>query len=298
MQDLYQTVTDRIIAALETGVAPWVRPWDGETDPVPMNAETRRPYRGVNFITLQIEAQTSGYPRNCWLTYRQAAQLGGQVRRGEHGTPVVFWKLRRVNTTVETEPWARDHDLAEQVIPLLRWYTVFNTAQIDGLPAAFAAPAPSVPAWPSADVAETLIADAGAEIRHGGTKAYYQPGSDYIQLPPRGAFPSAAGYYATTLHELVHWTAHPSRLDRQLGGRFGEEAYAAEELIAELGSAFLCAHCRVEGQLQHASYVGNWLRVLRRDKRAIFVAGTKAQNAADYLLARSTQTTGAEALAA
>ena len=110
--------------------------------------------------------------------------------------------------------------------------------------------------------------------------------------------PAASGYYATTLHELVHWTAHPSRLDRELGGRFGDDAYAAEELIAEMGSAFLCAHCRIDGQLQHASYIGNWLRVLRNDKRAIFVAGTKAQNAADFLLARSTETAGADALAA
>ena len=161
-----------------------------------------------------------------------------------------------------------------------------------------AQPLPSVPAWQSDDVAELLIATSGAEIRHGGSKAFYTPDNDYIQLPPRATFAHASGYYATTLHELVHWTGHRSRLDRRLGGRFGDEAYAAEELIAELGSAFLCAHCRVEGQLQHASYVSNWLRVLRADKRAIFVAGTKAQNAADFLLTRSTETASAEALAA
>jgi antirestriction protein ArdC len=290
MQDLYQLVTDRIVAALEAGTPPWVRPWHAATDPVPMNAETRRLYRGVNFLTLAIEAQTRGYPRNCWLTYRQATALGAQVRKGEHGTPVVFWKLRTVNTKAEAED--------QRVVPLLRCYTVFNTAQIDGLPRTMAQPLPSVPAWQSDDVAELLIATSGAEIRHGGSKAFYTPDNDYIQLPPQATFAHASGYYATTLHELVHWTGHRSRLDRRLGGRFGDEAYAAEELIAELGSAFLCAHCRVEGQLQHASYVSNWLRVLRSDKRAIFVAGTKAQNAADFLLTRSTETASAEALAA
>lgn len=290
MHDLYQQVTDRIVAALQAGTPPWVRPWNSATDPVPMNAETRRLYRGVNFLTLAIEAHTRGYPRNCWLTYRQATALGAQVRKGEHGTPVVFWKLRTVNTKAEAED--------ARVIPLLRCYTVFNTAQIDGLPRTMAQPLPSVPAWQSDDVAEMLIATSGADIRHGGSKAFYTSDRDYIQLPPRATFTQAAGYYATTLHELVHWTGHRSRLDRQLGRRFGGEAYAAEELIAELGSAFLCAHCRIEGRLQHASYVSNWLRVLRSDKRAIFVAGTRAQHAADYLLTRSTETASAEALAA
>ena len=161
-----------------------------------------------------------------------------------------------------------------------------------------AAPPPSVPAWAGDEAAELLIDASGADIRHGGFKAFYAPGGDYIQVPPRTTFANASGYYATTLHELVHWTGHASRLDRQLRGRFGDEAYAAEELIAEMGAAFLCAHCRVDGQLQHAAYIGNWLRVLRNDKRAIFVAGTKAQNAADFLLARCTETSGAEAIAA
>jgi len=189
-------------------------------------------------------------------------------------------------------------DLHERVIPILRTFTVFNTAQIDGLPSGMVEPPPSAPAWSGDEAAELLIEASGADIRHAGFKAYYQPGNDYIQIPPRTAFADASGYYATTLHELVHWTAHPSRLDRQLGGRFGDDAYAAEELIAEMGSAFLCAHCRIDGQLQHAAYVGNWLRVLRNDKRAIFVASAKAQNAADFLLARCTDKTDAAVLAA
>jgi len=298
MRDLYQLVTDKIVAALEAGTPPWVRPWHTHTDPLPINAETHRTYRGVNFLTLAIEAQYRGYTRSCWLTYRQAAALGAQVRRGEHGVPVVFWKLRKVDAKAETEPWPRDDDLSERVIPLLRHYTVFNVAQIDGLPPEMAEPVPSVPTWTGDEMAERVVSDSGADIRHGGSKAFYHPAGDYIQIPPRAAFAHPAGYYGTALHELVHWTAHPSRLARSLSGRFGDDAYAVEELIAELGSAFLCAHLRVDGQLQHASYISNWLRVLRSDKRAVFVASTKAQNAADFLLTHSTKSKGVGALAA
>ena len=261
---------------------------------MPTNACTRRPYRGINVVLLAMEAHAHGYALNRWLTYRQAAALGGQVRKGENGTHVVFWKLR----TVEAKAEAHDETPSEKVVPLLRCFTVFNTAQVDGLPSGMAEPPPTVPTWSGDEAAEQLIDASGADIRHGGFKAFYMPANDYIQIPPRATFTSASGYYATTLHELVHWTGHTSRLDRQLRGRFGDEAYAAEELVAELGSAFLCAHCRVDGQLQHAAYIGNWLRVLRSDKRAIFVASTKAQHAADFLLARSTETSGAEALAA
>ena len=281
--DIYQRVTDKIIASLEAGVAPWVRPWHAEVDPVPINAQFRRPYRGVNFLTLQLEAMLRGYYRSCWLTYQQAIKLGGQVRKGEQGLPVVFWKLRKVDARAETEPWLMENGLSERVVPLLRFYTVFNTAQIEGLPSTIADPAPSIPSWTSEAVAEDLIQASGAEIRHGGSRAYYQSSLDYIHLPTKDSFQGAAPYYATALHELVHWTGHSSRLNRRLSGRFGEEAYAMEELVAEMGSAFLCATCRVEGHLQHASYVSSWLRALRNDKRAIFVAGTKAQNAADFL---------------
>lgn len=284
--DIYARVTDRIITALESGVAPWVRPWQSEVDPMPINADSRRTYRGVNFITLQLTAQACGYWRNCWLTYRQAEKHGGRVRKGEHGVPVVFWKLNRVNAKAETEPWPQETRLFENVIPLLRYYTVFNTAQIEGLPAALADPAPSIPQWQGHDVADEVIQLSGARIRHAGGQAFYAPADDYVQLPTMTSFREASDYYATALHELAHWTGHSSRLNRQLGKRFGDEAYAMEELIAELGSAFLCAHCRIEGQLQHASYIEHWLKVLRGDKRAIFVASTKAQNAADFLTAK------------
>lgn len=297
--DIYQSVTNRIIAALEAGTPPWVRPWKGVIDPYPINAATRRAYRGVNFLMLQLEAAACGYQRNAWLTYRAAEELGGQVRKGQKGTAIVFWKMRKINAKAETEPWPHTDDLEERVIPMVRYFTVFNVAQIEGLPAEYAEPPPSVPLWQGEEAAETLINASGADIRHGGFRAFYQPAEDFIQLPPSGAFADPGSYYATALHELTHWTAHKARLDRQLTGRFGDEAYAMEELIAEMGSAFLCALTRISGRLQHASYLNNWLQVLRTDKRAIFVASTKAQNAADYLLNRSTgkPAVGVEALA-
>lgn len=296
--DIYQTVTNRIITALEAGTPPWVRPWKGETDPFPINAETRRVYRGINFVSLQLEAQLCGYTRNCWMTYRQAIERGGQVRKGARGVPVVFWKLRKISSKAETEPWPDSNDVEDRIIPLIRYFTVFNVAQIDGLPVELSAPEPSIPAWTSEEAAEQVINNSGADIRYGGFRAFYQPSQDFVQIPLRSAFADASSYYATTLHELVHFTGHPTRLDRQLTTRFGDEAYAMEELIAELGSAFLCAHARVNGQLQHASYIGNWLKVLRNDKRAIFIASSKGQQASDFLLARTNLAPAGAALAA
>ena len=285
--DIYQSVTNRIITALEAGTPPWVRPWTGESDPNPINADSQRAYRGINWVTLQIEAQLGGYNRNVWMTYRQAAARGAQVRNGARGCPVVFWKLRKINAAAETEPWPCTDDIERRIIPLIRYSTVFNVAQIDGLPPEYSASPETVPTWTSKEAAETIINKSGADIQHGGFRAFYQPTQDFVQLPSPNAFADAGSYYATALHELCHWSGHPTRLNRQLGSRFGAQAYAMEELIAEMGSAFLCAHSRINGLLQHASYVQNWLQVLRSDKRAIFVASTKAQNAADYLLDRA-----------
>jgi antirestriction protein ArdC len=169
------------------------------------------------------------------------------------------------------------------VYPLLRAYTVFNVAQIEGLRADYVES--RKPTWEPEARGEELLLMSGAQLRQGGTRAYYQPATDEIHLPPLAAFPTAGGYYATALHELVHWSGHPSRCQRDLTGRFGEAAYAAEELIAEMGAAYLCAHCRVDGELRHASYLQSWLKVLRSDKRAIFTAAAQAQRAADYVLA-------------
>jgi antirestriction protein ArdC len=281
--DLYAETTARIVAALERGVAPWVRPWSTGVDTLPLNAGTKRPYRGINVVLLALEAAASGYALNRWLTFRQADELGGQVRRGERGTTVVFWKLRKVDATADAHPDQSEPELHERVIPLLRAYTLFNVAQVDGLPQELLAT--PVVAWEPEARAEELLLMSGAIIRHGGARAYYQPATDEIHLPPRQSFPAGTRYYATALHELTHWTSHPTRCKRELGKRFGDSAYAAEELIAEIGASFLCAHARIDGQLEHAaSYVESWLRILRTDKRAVFALATKAQQAADYVL--------------
>lgn len=273
MKDLYQMVTDKIVAAVEAGTPPWVKPWS-VSDQRPRNATTQRPYRGVNSVLLGLEADSKGYSDSRWLTFRQALDLGARVRGGEHGTTVVFYKLREVD--------AQSADAGERkVIPFLRSFTVFNVAQIDGLELI----APSKPvAWNAQAQAEALLRGSGATIRHGGSYAYYDRTRDHIQLPDRPAFAQSGDYYATALHEACHWTGHPTRCNRELKGRFGDAAYAMEELIAEMGSAYLCAHCRIDGRLQHAAYVHGWLPVIRNDKRAIFTASAKAQAAADFLL--------------
>ncbi|HEY3181189.1 MAG TPA: zincin-like metallopeptidase domain-containing protein, partial [Casimicrobiaceae bacterium] len=280
---------------LERGAPPWVRPWSQDVDSMPMNASGRRPYRGINALLLTLEANSQGYPLNRWLTYRQAAELGGQVRRGERGTTVVLWRLRKLSATANAFPDEGEPDLHERVIPLLRAFTVFNLAQVDGVPAALQAVERHH--WDPDARAEDLLQMSGATIRHGGSRAFYRPGDDEIHLPPPRAFPDAGRYYATALHELTHWSSHPSRCNRQLGQRFGDDAYAAEELIAEMGAAFLCAHCRIDGELHHAGYLASWLKVLRTDKRAIFIAATRAQQAADYVL-KLVQPPDREAMAA
>lgn len=280
--DLYQAVTDRIVAALEAGVAPWIRPWSGGGfEGVPLNAGSSRPYRGVNRVLLTMEAHGKGYRSNRWLTYRQTSELGGRVRRGEHGVQIVFYRLKELPQAAEPE--RLEDDPRPKVIPLLRAYTVFNLAQVDGLPDRLTPPVPSQPAWEPQEAAERLLKGSGARIEHGGPMAFYSPLDDRIQLPDPGAFKDQGSYYATAIHELVHWTGHPDRLDRQLGRRFGEAAYACEELVAEMGSAFLCASCRIDGELQHPEYIAEWLKVLKNDKRAIFTASTKAQRAADFI---------------
>ena len=281
VHDLYAETTARIIAALEQGAPPWVCPWS-DLDTMPVNAGTKRPYRGINALLLALEATSHGYPLNRWLTYRQASELGGQVRRGERGTTVLLWRLRKVSAVADVFPEPEAPDLHERVIPLLRAFTVFNLAQVEGVPAALQEVEPHN--WAPEARAEELLLMSGATIRYGGSRAFYRPGDDEIHLPPPRAFANSGAFYATSLHELTHWTSQPGRCNRQLGQRFGDDAYAIEELIAEMGSAFLCAHCRIDGELHHASYLSSWLRVLRADKRAVFVAATRAQQAADYLL--------------
>lgn len=287
MTDLYQSVTDQIVAALEAGTPPWVCPWRGsDADMAPANLGTRRPYRGVNVLLLNLQTMLRGYCSNRWLTYQQARGLGAQVRKGESGTPVVFFKMHELGPAAGVVPVDADR----RVVPLLRTFIVFNAAQIDALPPALITPeVEPCSVWDASSAADRILDDSGARIRHGGARAFYLVSENLIQLPPHAAFANAGDYYATALHELTHWTGHPGRCDRPLGKRHGIEAYAYEELVAEMGSAFLTNHCRLPGRLQHESYIVSWLTALRNDKRLIFAAASQAQKAADYLLPKPTE---------
>lgn len=281
-QDLYQTVTDRIIAELEAGAPPWLKPWKtGRANGIgllPRNAATAREYHGINIPILWSAADRADYPTHGWMTFKQALDLGGHVRKGEKGTHVVFTK----KLTIEEQDEASGQSATRQV-SMLRGYTVFNLAQIDGLPERIAeAPSPP-PAGQRESRVAAFVAATGATIRHGGNTACFVPSLDLVQMPPAPAFHSPEGYAATLLHELGHWSGHGSRLDRDLSGRFGTRKYAAEELVAELTSAFLCAHLGVTGELRHAAYIENWVQLLKHDSRAIFTAASKASQAADYL---------------
>jgi len=280
MTDLYQEVTDRIIKSLEAGTPPWLPPWEGGELSLPENVTSGHRYRGINILLLHLTAQDRGYNTSRWLTFKQALDLGAHVRKGETGTPVVFFKTLEIAEKPGTE------EAKQKVIPLLRYFTVFNIEQVEGLPESLT---PALPQhdWDPLVAAETLLSNSGARIQHGGSQAYYRPGDDVIQLPPRAWFPTASDYYATALHELTHWTGAPSRCNRPLGRRNGIDAYAFEELVAEMGAAFTCAHCHIPARLEHASYIESWLQALRNDKRLILTAAGKAQAAADYLLALS-----------
>ncbi len=273
---LYQEVTSRIVAELEQGTAPWLRPWrvsrHNGSSLLPVNAVTARQYHGINIPILWHQASERGYPTHEWLTYKQAADKGAHVRKSERATEVVFTKKLRIRDR-ETEE--------ERQISMLREYWVFNAAQVEGLPVLQAAP--EVPPEARITHAEAFIGATGADIRHGGNEAAFVPSLDYIQMPPFRAFKTTEGYYATGFHELGHWTGHTTRLDRNLSGRFGSRTYAAEELVAELSSAFLCAHLGIAGELRHAGYLSEWIELLKADDRAIFTAAAKAQQASDYL---------------
>jgi antirestriction protein ArdC len=278
-RDLYESVTSGIVAELERGVAPWVRPWktvDARFGGGPYNGATQRGYRGINVWLLFTAARQRGFQDVRWFTYRQAQALKGHVRRGEKSTEVVFWKQYEVASVGAAE------DAPKKKGFLLRSYNVFNAEQCEGI-----APLEAVPEQPSEvryKLAATLLARHDARVRHGGNEAFYTQGYDFIQMPLREAFEGEEHYWGTLLHELVHWTGHKDRLARDLGGRFRSERYAAEELVAEMGAAFLCAALGIEGRLRHPEYIGNWLTVLKNDKRAVFKASSLAQAASDFLL--------------
>lgn len=283
-QDIYTRVTERIVAELEQGVRPWIKPWSAEHAAARITRPLRHngvPYNGINILLLWGATMAQGYTAPIWMTFRQAKELGGHVRKGEKGSLVVY-----ANTITRTEI-DDDGEEAEREIPFMKGYTAFNVEQIEGLPAHYyAKPEPRFDGPARIDHAERFFAATGADIRHGGGRAYYAVEPDYIQMPPIEAFRDAESYYATLAHETAHWTRHPQRLDRSFGReRWGDEGYAREELVAELGAAFLCADLELAPEVRddHAAYIASWLKVLKNDKRAIFSAAAHAQRAADYL---------------
>jgi antirestriction protein ArdC len=286
--DTYQQVTDRIVAALETGTKPWVKRWTasgagGFQMPHRCSGE---PYRGINVLLLWIAYEERGFTGRHWLTFNQARQLGGMVRKGEKGAQIVFFK--QLDVTDE----GADGEERDRKVPMLRTYTVFNVDQVDGLPDRLR-PAPiAIVAGKERDAAaEAALRSTGADIREGGDGAFYVPSEDYVQLPDFDRFHSTSGYLATLAHELCHWTGHTSRLDRAQRNAFGSKDYAAEELVAELGAAFVGARLGIAGEHidNHAAYLASWLKALRGDKRAIFRAASAAQAAADLVLAKAGQ---------
>jgi len=281
--DVYRTITDKIVIAMETGIDPFVMPWHGTGGRIsrPVNAATGAAYRGVNVVALWAEAAVKGYVSGIWASYRQWREMGAQVRKGQHGAVIVFFKELDHDENRPDEEGERPRLIA-------RASRVFNSEQVDG----WQPPKPEMPSQVEVLAhVQAFVAATNADIRHGGYTACYRRGDDYIQMPELEFFIGSAtrtpteAYYAVLCHELIHYSGAPHRLNRQFGERFGDAAYAAEELVAELGAAFLCADLRITNELRadHAAYIQSWLEILQNDRKAIFVAASRAGQAVDYL---------------
>jgi len=284
-RDHYQEVTDRIIDALEAGTPPWRRPWDPDKaggPAMPCNATTGQRYRGINVLTLGMSALafSSGDPR--WATYKQAAEQGWQVRRGERGATGYFFKRLEVHDDNRSD----DGEEAVRRIPLLRAFTLFHASQIDGIPP-FVPPTLAEAPWRAPEASEIILANSAAVLRFGGERAFYSPATDHIQMPPKAAFATAQGYCSTLIHEMGHWSGAPARLNRDLRNRFGSHDYAREELRAEIGQMMVCTELGIADCdfSNNAAYVAHWLETLRSDRKEIFRTAAEAQRIADFLLA-------------
>lgn len=283
-RDVYQSITDRIVASIEAGAGEFTMPWHRDTaTTMPTNALTGNTYNGVNIVALWAAAEQCGFTTGHWATYKQWSLLGGQVRKGEKASVVVFYKQESVDVS-EIDTGERK----KKSVLYARSSRVFNVDQIDGWRAP--RPAASDPVAVLGE-AERFVAATSADIRIGGDRACYRPRTDQIQMPDRDRFTgtetigATESYYATLLHELTHWTGHTSRLARNFSDRFGREGYAMEELVAELGAAFLCSDLGITNQprADHAAYIAHWLAVLKKDTRAIFTAASKANEARRFL---------------
>lgn len=283
-RDLYQEVTDKLIAAIEAGTAPWQRPWQNVAAAgLPMNGTTQRTYNGVNALLLMMTAQSEGYSDNRWYTFKQANELGAQVKKGSKSTPVYFFKMLNAKGEALEEGGVADGEQPRQ-IPFLTEYRVFHASQIEGIEP-MAQPERS---WTPLQAVQDLVERLKPDIRYGGNRAFYAPGPgrDFIQMPPEGAFPSAEAFAGTLAHELGHWTGAEHRLNRKFG-TWGTEAYAAEELRSEIFSALVCADLGIATPIDnHAAYIGSWVKKLREDKFEIFRAAKDARKMVDFLTGR------------
>ncbi|MFW7358702.1 MAG: ArdC family protein [Brucella sp.] len=299
--NLYDEITGKIIAELEAGRFPWVQPWGKSTAKAPLglpkNASTGRTYSGINILILWGAVVQHGFPGQGWLTYRQAAALGGNVRKGEQGTTVVYAD-RFVPEDVKRR--ARETGEEAHAIPFLKRFTVFNTAQCECLPDDIAITMPPPPPGLIEPRVEALIRATGIDFRIGGDRAFYVPADDYVVVPPPQAYFEPINWHRTALHELGHASGHHSRLNRDFSTSFGTKKYAFEELIAEMSAAFCCASLGIVPTVRHADYIGSWLEVLREDNRAIVRAASQASKAADWILSflpeAETTDTGAKAI--
>ncbi len=293
-QSVFTKVTKVFIDALNNGAPPWRKPWSESslTPGFPVNAGTERRYTGVNVTILWAAAITHGYEYDRWLSFRQAKKLGGTVRKGEKGTiAVLFKKIDVTRQSTSNEAGDEDNQPFCQTYKIARAFTLFNVHQCTGLPNRIVTGEHPVQTrkhdWQSHRRADELIRCCGAKIRHTGSAATYFPESDVICMPPKAAFDSTGGYYSTLMHELTHWTGHKNRLNR-IGivepYPFRSAGYAREELIAEIGSAFLCADFHILGELHHESYVLDWVNILENDHKAIFASSAAAWKARNYLL--------------
>jgi len=276
-RDIYQEVTDKIIKSLEesTCSGSWVKPWfDVVASGADYNIISKKPYRGINIMLLWLSKNENGFQSDQWATFKQWKSKGASVKKGEKGTHIVFFKPCKVLDKETGE---------EATIRLARGYVVFNADQVEGYEAPAIAEVDKTPA----DTAVNSLAEFNqAHVEHGGNKACFIPSHDMIRMPHVAQFDNVESYALTLAHELTHWTGHKARLDRDFSGRFGSNAYAFEELVAELGAAFIGARLEISAEPRddHAQYINSWLEVMKGDKRAIFKAASQAQQAVDLLL--------------
>lgn len=280
--DMYQEVTNQMIEALENGVKPWVCPWktSGGFGGLPVNYQSKKAYSGINILLLWFAASKLGFASHYWLTFKQALDVGANVRKGEKGTRIVFYKMLEVEDKNTGE---------KENIPMLKSFVVFNGDQIDGLEIEPEITTDNTAPFEAIEHVEVFINATGAKITEQGEKAYFSPSTDEIVLPSRERFTNNLEFYCTALHELTHWTGAKHRLDRIKKSRFGTDEYAFEELIAELGASFLMAGLNISGEVQHESYIASWLKQLKNDKRYIFKAASAASKAHQYLIELTTE---------